>query len=380
MNCVIPFHSGDRDQALRLIKHIQFLGPQGGDFYLMTQQQNADPAMLPVGWNWIIDYLNVKSNWSSGETPPPGQEDASGPNAMWTQTAREMCRLQKGPWLWLEPDAVPLRSDWLEALDAEYRRCGKPFMGGKAPKGERMSGVAIYHQNTARTCERAMRCGRVAFDFVGAQDFLRMGVHFTPLIADHFRCDPFKDEADFNARVHREAVLHHGDKTGSIFRYIGGTRYEPPQEVIHMGEITTPADVYAMTHGIGIGPGPFANVAPVEFQRIPDRPAEPEIVPACEADQILSGLDLSTVPTEMLERFIGNRFIHHIDVCLAGTELNHRQEPGRKSFKALMESRLDWIIEQLGKGDNRQQFYAALKKRGIECGRKPKKVKQLTKK
>lgn len=305
LNVILPFHAGDRDQALRLIKHIQSLSPQGGDFYLMTQQQNADPAMLPVGWNWIIDYLNVKSNWSSGETPPPGQEDASGPNAMWTQTAREMCRLQKGPWLWLEPDAVPLRSDWLEALDAEYRRCGKPFMGGMAPKGERMSGVAVYHQNTARTCERAMRCGRVAFDFVGAQDFLRMGVHFTPLIADHFRCDPFKDETDFNARVHREAVLHHGDKTGSIYRFIGGTRYEPPQEVIHMGTV---------------------------FERVPERP-----------DEI----------TDML-----NQKANDTPVVL--TVVQH----------------LDCIMSLVGDSKpKRAMLYAELQKRGIECGRKPKKPK-----
>lgn len=33
------------------------------------------------------------------------------------------------PFLFLEPDAVPIRPQWLEAIESEYQRCGKPFMG-----------------------------------------------------------------------------------------------------------------------------------------------------------------------------------------------------------------------------------------------------------
>jgi hypothetical protein len=32
-------------------------------------------------------------------------------------------------WLWVESDAIPMAKGWLDAIDAEYRKLGKPFMG-----------------------------------------------------------------------------------------------------------------------------------------------------------------------------------------------------------------------------------------------------------
>ena len=307
MNVIIPFHAGDFDQAKRLIDWIQFLGPQDGKFFLMTQQQNADPALLPAGWEWMIDYLNVKSEWSKGTV------DASGPNAMWTQAAREMARRAQGPWLWLEPDAVPIRNDWLALLTAAYQRGGKPFMGGIAPKDGRMSGVAVYHQNTAKTCERAMRSGKIAFDYAGAGDFLRQGVHFTDLIADHFRCDSFTSQEDFDRRVPLNTAIHHGDK-GSLYQFararLGGKKAEAVTAAI-----TNEAPVVEEID------------FPIKFQRQPDRP-----------DEI----------TDML-----NGKANDIPVVL--TVVQH----------------LDAIMALVGDSrPKRAVLYAELQKRGIEAGRK----------
>lgn len=325
MNVIIPFHSGDFDQAKRLIEWIQFLGPQDGKFYLMTQQQNADPALLPAGWEWMIDYLNIKSEWSKGTV------DASGPNAMWTQAAREMARRAQGPWLWLEPDAVPIRRDWLALLTAEYQRGGKPFMGGLAPKDGRMSGVAVYHQNTAKTCERAMRSGKIAFDYAGAGDFLRQGVHFTDLIADQFRCDPFKDGEDFDRRVPPATAIHHGDK-GSIYKFararLGMAREHEVTEAI-----TKEA------------PSLKDSDFPIKLER---QPNEDPVVPA---------LDTELRPSEVADLL--NRQERFDARCL-----NESVEDG-------LNRRLDWIMYHFG-STRRPVLYAALKKRGIECGRKSK--------
>lgn len=299
MTVILPFHSGDRDQAVRLISQIQSFGTQGR-FFLLTQKANQDPALLPPGWEWLTDWNAYSSKWSSGTV------DATGPNMMWQQAARDACRIKVGPWLWLEPDCAPLSPNWLSALEAEYQRGNKPFMGGVAPTGGRMSGVAIYPQNTAQMCLEAMTTRELAFDVAGQREFNKRGIHLTPLIADQFRCPPFADQADFNARVPREAVLHHGDKTGSIYPFIGGTSYEPQPEVIHMGD-------------------------PVVFQRVPDRP-----------DQI----------TDML-----NQKANDTPVVL--TVVQH----------------LDCIMELVGDSKpKRAMLYGELQKRGIECGRKPKKA------
>ena len=89
MNVIIPFHAGDREQAQRLITWIQELGPLPGQFWLLSQQEQQDPSMLPVGWKWITDYDGVVCNWKDKAGP-----DATGPNSVWRTAAREMRRLK----------------------------------------------------------------------------------------------------------------------------------------------------------------------------------------------------------------------------------------------------------------------------------------------
>ena len=54
------------------------------------------------------------------------------------------------------------------------------------------------------------------------------------------------------------------------------------------------------------------------------------------------------------------------------------QEAQPESFLVGTRARLDWIMERCNEGNRRAQFYAELKARGIEAGRKsssPKKQK-----
>lgn len=50
----------------------------------------------------------------------------AGSNALFEQAAT---RLAGHPFLWIEPDAVPLKAGWLDMIFDEYQKCGKPFMG-----------------------------------------------------------------------------------------------------------------------------------------------------------------------------------------------------------------------------------------------------------
>ena len=60
-------------------------------------------------------------------------------------------------WLWLEPDAIPTQSDWLFAIEDEYARGGKPFMGTMFSNMGHLNGVAIYPNNTADYVPSALR-------------------------------------------------------------------------------------------------------------------------------------------------------------------------------------------------------------------------------
>ena len=53
--------------------------------------------------------------------------------------------------LWLEPDCVPLRAGWMDAIESEYTRAKKPFMGAIGPMPYRhLTGVAVYPRDLER--------------------------------------------------------------------------------------------------------------------------------------------------------------------------------------------------------------------------------------
>lgn len=216
MNVIIPFHKRDAHQAQQLIEWIRELGqPQHARFFIMTQQRHEALVPLPEGWNRLTDWACIESDWSEGG------KDATGANSMWQQAAREMHRRNEGPWLWLEPDAVPCRADWLDALRAEYLTYNKPFLGARVSREglpPRMSGVAIYSPQTPRIAVSALMSGPVPFDQAGASDFLSKG-RTTPLIVDEWRRG-FSSQEDFDNRVPRDTALHHGCRDGTIYPYL----------------------------------------------------------------------------------------------------------------------------------------------------------------
>lgn len=91
------------------------------------------------------------------------------PNAMFQAVAYRVLSTGK-PWLWCEPDAWPLRSGWLLALDSEYRRRGKPVFGPVVPVMGHVNGVAIYPANFSAISPRAMSATNQAWDSVCRPD------------------------------------------------------------------------------------------------------------------------------------------------------------------------------------------------------------------
>jgi len=72
----------------------------------------------------------------------------------------------RSPWLWLEPDAIPLKADWLDQLAREYQHRGKPFLGPIVQGRGHMNGVGIYPPDAALRCPRAMNAQHEAWDVV----------------------------------------------------------------------------------------------------------------------------------------------------------------------------------------------------------------------
>ena len=79
----------------------------------------------------------------------PDEKWPLGPNHMFETGLRAALSLKRD-FLWLEPDCVPMRRDWMEVVEAAWVKCQQPFMGqvietgkpGLPPK--MMSGVGCY--------------------------------------------------------------------------------------------------------------------------------------------------------------------------------------------------------------------------------------------
>lgn len=83
--------------------------------------------------------------------PAERQKWPDGPNVMFSSAARQIEEAYRMPWLWLEPDAVPLREGWLAEIGLEYLAQPKRCMGSMVAAENQpemppvhLSGVSVY--------------------------------------------------------------------------------------------------------------------------------------------------------------------------------------------------------------------------------------------
>ena len=147
--------------------------------------------------------------------------------AAWQHAARTMAGMNR-PWLWLEADCVPLRPNWIAALQDEYDRCGKPFCGPILHERGHMNGTAIYPPDTPQLLQRTMSHTQNAWD-VECRDEMGLNMYDSALWhlawgVQNGRLDPIGGEelpsfpkgSPLLAQIRRNAVIFHRDKTGSL--------------------------------------------------------------------------------------------------------------------------------------------------------------------
>jgi hypothetical protein len=144
---VLPFFGADAEQAVDLLSFIIQLGGCPNHSALLV----VDAA---VDWTTTRQVLEA-SNKAFRSTSVVATEGSiqgwpNGPNEMWLKAA-DFCREQNQPFLWLEPDAVPMCPGWLDKIHAAYE-AGK-FMGHvyqpmdpKFPVNV-LSAIAVYPPN-----------------------------------------------------------------------------------------------------------------------------------------------------------------------------------------------------------------------------------------
>lgn len=148
MLCVIPFHAGDIHRVRDLLLWIEQLGGcHGHDCMLVMDEQvpwhDGIQCLESAGRSFRNTYA-YHCEHTDGWIP--------GSVALFKTAAMESAKIGQ-PWLWLEPDATPLKEGWLDAIAQAYQACGKPFMGSIVSHNlpnlpnPYMEGVAVYPAN-----------------------------------------------------------------------------------------------------------------------------------------------------------------------------------------------------------------------------------------
>jgi len=164
--------------------------------------------------------------------PPPGYWP---PNRAFHETARHVAKF-KEPWLWLEADAIPLRTGWLQQIDLEYRRAGKAFMGSVVPDFGHMNGVGVYPANTPERIPYALNDTHTAWDAAMKREMIHDCHDCMPLIQHTWGFDEwgrahpykgssitFKNREDFRW-ITPTAVVFHRNKDGTLLERLKEAR------------------------------------------------------------------------------------------------------------------------------------------------------------
>lgn len=205
----LPTHAGDIEQAETLMKWMVELGPMREHSLLV----GADAGIPQERVKALLDVARPAFHSVRAmiiQTGAKGWPLAA--NLMFRAVARQIYEGYKLPWLWVEPDCVPLRAGWLDDLAGAYRLCPRPLMGHvidnpDAPEGlpkRYVSGIAVYPQDLFGLLSKrwqeakftgptspVRRPGQREAPAVGAWDMtfadtLTPRAHHTPLIQSHW--------------------------------------------------------------------------------------------------------------------------------------------------------------------------------------------------
>lgn len=250
MIVTIGCHAGDADDAHELVKWIYQLGGTPHHLMLVLDAGISFVKAMEIRDSALKAFRSVKivttevsiSGWPLG------------PNALF----RTAMQNASHPFLWLEPDAIPLTPDWATRIEREYYEAGRPIMGcfyeGETDTGKHLfvSGVAVYPKNAAEF----LNVGDTAWDQSNHEAMIANGQH-THLIKHFFgthKVPPaFTHKRTARTRPHEFDVeplrssgvaIFHRNKDGSLRRLLQkqmfGTIHRKPIKVVfpvHNGDI-----------------------------------------------------------------------------------------------------------------------------------------------
>lgn len=259
MTVIYPFSTVDQDLALKNVEWMNELGGCKGHDVVTIHDKRCAPNLVSS------IHLELSKAFDKVETIHAGAEIdgwPEGANYFFRVAAATLQNRRGCPYFfWMEPDAIPLRAGWLDAIWREYMKAQRPFMGDRVQVENiplHMSGVGVYPNPLHEYAGEAYRAGEIAWDMAGREQIVPKA-HFTKLIEHAWKHPSFKDHSELATQIRPEAVLFHSSKDGSLIDLLRGGQAESrhAHNVEIVGSIPTPATNFP---AVPVLADPHANV------------------------------------------------------------------------------------------------------------------------
>jgi hypothetical protein len=232
---VLPFCKADSPRAVELLKWIKELGGCPENDLVMLEGSTQPPlTVYPEAGQFKSVYSLV--------TPfqLPDEKHPIGPNWMFETALKHFHKTNESrPFLWLEPDVVPMRSGWLKEIENEYARCvalKKRILACTAefhnPKWPKIiaSGTAVYPSNAWEIYKSIQTNRKVAWDIQFADKVMPMVMKSRTILSrfnrnlppTYFRTKTEKapPNAIYLDQISKHVALVHPDKDGSLLKLL----------------------------------------------------------------------------------------------------------------------------------------------------------------
>ena len=168
------------------------------------------------------------------------------------------------PMLWMEADCVPMRAGWVQGIEAEYKACGKPFLGDHVLGVEvpHLTGVAVYPPDwraKAPSLATAIKKPDWGWDSQCSFETLPQS-HRSKTIRQVWRPRPFLPET-WRSVVGDDTLLFHQCKDGTLLDSVAEGLILPKPTQLEKSVYKEQPGVYGDTPP----PKVFATVSNVEI-------------------------------------------------------------------------------------------------------------------
>lgn len=253
--CVIPYSTSDFQITAQLLEWIKELGGCPNNGCLLV----ADCKVPLEGQQQVLNLANEAFKSAASFSTPqslPDEKWPRGANYLFHTAAKIVETKCNVPFWWNEPDCIPLTPNWLEYLEHDYYRAGKPFMGFVLPQvtvdgkkvGPCVNGCAVYPADTLERFKALDFYGPEAWDILASPIMLPQ-THPSTLIqhfwgemglAPTFRTYHEKGETrnvfTFD-QISKSAVVFHRNKDGTLVHLLRSRTEEQATSVFHSGDL-----------------------------------------------------------------------------------------------------------------------------------------------